>query len=244
MPRILAAIFLLLSAVPAHDAPSNASQKSAPARTHVIVVPLGKKLDAKELNAGDTFGLKYTSWDPAKSGFEHLILRIVSASTHSKDSPESRLMFQFELLPAGSTSDHGSPLRLELQAVVAPSWVRRSFPIPVVIEDRFPCDPKVSRNGCEHDGEDRLASALDAMQPEFCNNSSSKNQPLRPNACVSPDDAFGVYGYPDLGLAYDDSSPNTSGLNSVKKNVKLEAETYLVLRGPDVEIVRRPIKKP
>ncbi len=165
----------------------------------------------------------------------HVIARIVDARPRTHEKSESRLVLRFET--ANSDPRKRVALRLELQAVASPSAVQ--WTTPVVIDDRFPCDPKVARNGCEQqneDDEDSVESRLSKPQIIICDPSPAKDK--KQQACASPRDSHGIYGYPGLSLAPPlADSPDASSIVSVKNNVKLEERTYFILAGPGVETI-------
>src|SRR5579862_7995507 len=100
------------------------------------------------------------------------------------------------------------PSNSQIQAVASPASVSWT-PSPVIV-DRFPCDPKVARNGCDKPNENDPESRLDAPPLVLCGKASSNNQKTVQPRCALQDEARGIYGYPDLSLsASADGSANT-----------------------------------
>jgi hypothetical protein len=162
-------------------------------------------------------------------------MRVIDASRLNKNSGDSRISLRFEPLHPGTGLSQKPVLHLEIQAVASPVSISWS-PSPVIV-DRFPCDPQVARNGCDKSDQDDPVSRLDSMRLAFCDKDKSRKPQTTQSTCASPADARGVYGYPDLSLTANADGTSTTTITSAKKNVKLEAGTYLVLIDPDIDAV-------
>lgn len=165
-------------------------------------------------------------------------MRVVDVSPLNKNANDSRISFQFEPLHPDPSSGRAPVLHLEIQAVASPSSIVWSPSLVMV--DRFPCDPKVARNGCDKPDNDDPASRLGSMLLTFCDKDRLKKQQTTRSGCASQVEARGIYGYPDLSLSRNaDGKAGTSSVTSVKKNVKFEKGTYLVLAGPDIDAIEQ-----
>ena len=209
-----------------------------------IAVVLRKSLDASKLKAGETYivegGFSISSV-PSISPIPcctQTVMRVINASPLYKNSGESRISLRFEPLHPDPSSGQKPILHLEIQAIASPSSIMWSPSL--VIVDRFPCDPKVSRNGCDKPNENDPESRLDSMRLAFCDKDKSRKSQTTQSTCASQADARGVYGYPDLSFTGNVDGTSTTTITSAKKNVKLEAGTYLVLTGPDIDAVAQP----
>jgi hypothetical protein len=230
---------------PLEATPENSN--APPATNKTIAVVLRKSLDASKLKGGETYvveggsSISSVPLTPPSPCCTQIVMRVVDASRLDKNSGDSRISLQFEPLHPGPSSGQKPTLQLEIQAVASPASVSWT-PSPVIV-DRFPCDPKVARNGCDKPNENDPESRLDAPPLVLCGKASSNNQKTVQPRCALQDEARGIYGYPDLSLsASADGSANTgtSALTSVKKNVKLEKGTYLILAGPDIDRFLQP----
>jgi hypothetical protein len=197
----------------------------------VIAVILPKALDAKKIKPGDTFAASIAAPGPVLLPEGALIIRVIDTHPAGDNTSNSRLVLQFE--PPGSNSASASPLRLELQALAASSTYHW-FPSPINV-DRFPCDPKVFRAGCnDQDKEDDdIESQIDKPSVSLCKPARTKDKSPA-HTCDDFYNSHGIYGYRDLSLAPPAAdSANTSTIISTKKNIKLESGTILILSGPD-----------
>jgi hypothetical protein len=196
----------------------------------VLAVTLPKALDAKKIKPGDTFTASIVAPGPVLLAEGTLIIRVIDTQPVGDNTSTSRLVLQFE--PPGSNSVSAAPLRLELQSVAASSTYNW-FPSPIIV-DRFPCDPKVSRTGCNNQSnEDDVESQLDQPSVSLCDPARTKDK-SRAGACDDFYNSHGIYGYRDLSLAPPAAnSANTSTIVSTKKNIKLGSGTILILSGPD-----------
>jgi hypothetical protein len=230
---------LLLLEVPPEtsDAPPASTNKT-------IAVVLRKSIDASKLKAGETYivegGSSISSVPslPPAPCCTQIVMSVIDASRLNKNSGDSRISLQFEPLHPGTSSGLKPILHLQIQAIASPAAI--SWSPSLVIVDRFPCDPKVAQNGCDKSDQDDPASRLDSMRLSFCSKDRSKRPQTTQSTCASQADARGVYGYPDLSLTANADGTSTTTITSAKKNVKLEAGTYLVLAGPDIDSVARP----
>jgi hypothetical protein len=211
----------------------------------VLAVILPKALDAKKIKPGDTFTAFLAAPDflPSMGSTTQaaLVIRVIDAHPDGDNSGNSSLVLRFE--PPGSNSASAAPLRLQLQSVAAPSTFQWS-PSPIIV-DRFPCDPKVSRKGCNNeDNDDDVESQLDKPSLSLCNPARTKDKSRAPT-CDDFNNSHGIYGYPDLSLSPPAAdSANTSTIISTKKNLKLESGTILILSGPDAAIFSKHFSTP
>ncbi len=215
-------------------ATSSSPISSAPTK-HVIVATLSKPFDVKKLKPGDTFTATASSAAsptyPIVLSGTPIVVRVVEAQPRSAGN-DSRLALRFE--KAGLRNASQAALQLELEAVASPDFV--TWSAPIVIVDRFPCDPNVDRDKCTktHDDDDSVESQLTSYQRLVCHTKQMNGNARPQNDCVPPSESHGVYGYPDLSLS---TAPADGGfaMSSTKKNVKIEKGTLLILSGPDVE---------
>jgi len=224
---------------------STENSNAPPASTNkTIAVLLRKSLDASRLRAGETYiveggsSISSVPLTPPSPCCTKIVMRVIDALRLNKNSGDSRISLRFEPLHPGTGPSQEPVLHLEIQAVASPVSISWS-PSPVIV-DRFPCDPQVARNGCDKSDQDDPVSRLDSMRLAFCDKDPSKKPQTTQSACASQADARGVYGYPDLSLTADADGTSTTTITSAKKNVKLEAGTYLVLTGPDIDAVAQP----
>jgi hypothetical protein len=167
-----------------------------------IAVVLPKSLDAQKLKPGDEFTLDAASSNPLDSQRTQILLLVMGVSLRSKDKPESRLDLRFERLRTDPNFDHSPILYLAIQAVASPAAIAW-FNSPVIV-DRFPCDPKVARDGCDQPDRDDVEVNLDTPELFICDRSKPKDSRQPPaSSCVPQDESHGLYGYPDLSFSSD-----------------------------------------
>jgi hypothetical protein len=229
--------------LPPSEAPANDSsaQVPAPPRNKTIAVVLPQSLDAKKLKGGETFTVSVPAalWYTVAQAFAPVVLRVMDASSRGKDGSESRIAIRFEKLHPDPAATQ-APLHLTIQAIAAPSFTRKSFPMSVVIIDHFPCDPKVSRDGCEKENKNGDPDP-NLIPPELlvCKSKQPNSNLTAQLDCASQDESHGAYGYPDLHLRGSNaSSEDASTISAEKNDVILKKGTYLILAGPDIEKLR------
>jgi hypothetical protein len=209
---------------------------SAPSDRRIFIATLPKTVDVKRLNAGDTVAAVALVLTPPSITLLGRILEVHALGSGNKDS---LLLIRFEKVKFGNNQE--VPVHLRLQAVAAPLALKQS--VSPIIVDRYPCDYQADPKGCEEKAQKQdhiWQPQIGGMTTLVCEkNPKDKGQPI--DDCVPASLASGIYGFPDLSVAY---YPGASGqdfaITSVKKDVHLEQGTVLIFSGSDAEMTQKP----
>jgi hypothetical protein len=210
--------------------------------TTVCNAVLPTTLDTKRSKVGDHVFIKVAL---ATGPAGQFITMLDAAIIEVQPAEKGRSIFRLRIDRAVSKDGRELPVQVNVLAVASKSSVTELWDYPWIIADRFPPIPEDDQRlpgERKFSKDQRHSSPLDATpdlpvhRTMICNKDAKK---ASRNSCVDLLEARGIYGYTGVMLEPGNPASPADSVLSSKKNLRLRADTVVVLEVKNIPEPRK-----